>query len=75
MTPTCKIVDRFASGIHARVHTRGNAYFVEDLESTNGTYLNGADLRGEAPLNDLDEIRIGDTEFSLRDSRYDEGDY
>ncbi len=58
-----KIVDRFASGIHARVHTRGNAYFVEDLESTNGTYLNGADLRGEAPLNDLDEIRIGDTEF------------
>ncbi len=58
-----RIVDRFASGIHARVHTRGNAYFVEDLESTNGTYLNGADLRGEAPLNDLDEIRIGDTEF------------
>ena len=41
-----RIVDSFASGIHARVHTRGNAYFVEDLESTNGTYLNGADLRG-----------------------------
>lgn len=58
-----RITDRFASGIHARVHTRGNAYFVEDLESTNGTYLNGADLRGEAPLHDLDEIRIGDTEF------------
>jgi pSer/pThr/pTyr-binding forkhead associated (FHA) protein len=69
-----KIVDRFASGIHARVHTRGNAYFVEDLESTNGTYLNGADLRGEAPLNDLDEIRIGDTEFRFELS-FDEGDY
>lgn len=69
-----RIVDRFASGIHARVHTRGNVYFVEDLESTNGTYLNGADLRGEAPLNDLDEIRIGDTEFRF-ELNLDEGGY
>jgi len=68
-----RIVDRFASGIHARVHTRGNAYFVEDLESTNGTYLNGADLRGEAPLNDLDEIRIGDTEFRFELSFGEDG--
>ncbi len=40
-----RIEDRFASGIHCRVHNRGNAYFVEDLDSTNGTYLNGADLQ------------------------------
>ena len=58
-----RIEDRFASGIHCRVHSRGNSYFVEDLDSTNGTYLNGGDLHGEAPLNDMDEIRIGDTEF------------
>ena len=58
-----RIEDRFASGIHCRVHTRGNAYFVEDLDSTNGTYLNNAELHGEAPLNDMDEVRIGDTEF------------
>ncbi len=58
-----RIEDRFASGIHCRVHTRGNAYFVEDLDSTNGTYLNGADLHGEAPLHDMDEIRIGDTQL------------
>lgn len=58
-----RIEDRFASGIHCRVHSRGNAYFVEDLDSTNGTYLNGADLHGEAPLSDMDEIRIGDTEM------------
>ena len=31
------------------------------MDSTNGTYLNGGELRGEAPLNDMDEIRIGDT--------------
>jgi len=58
-----RIEDRFASGIHCRVHSRGNSYFVEDLDSTNGTYLNGADLNGEAPLSDMDEIRIGDTEL------------
>ena len=68
-----KIVDRFASGIHCRVHSRGNSYFVEDLDSTNGTYLNGADLHGEAPLNDMDEIRIGDTEFRFELSLGDDG--
>jgi hypothetical protein len=56
-----RIEDRFASGIHCRVHSRGNSYFVEDMSSTNGTYLNGEDLHGEAPLSDFDEIRIGDT--------------
>jgi hypothetical protein len=69
-----RIVDRFASGIHCRVHSRGNSYFVEDLDSTNGTYLNDGDLRGEAPLSDLDEIRIGDTEFRFELS-YDEEGY
>ena len=56
-----RIEDRFASGIHCRVHSRGNAYFVEDMNSTNGTYLNDEDLHGELPLSDFDEIRIGDT--------------
>jgi pSer/pThr/pTyr-binding forkhead associated (FHA) protein len=58
-----RIEDRFASGIHCRVYSRGNAYYAEDMESTNGTFLNGAQLRGEAQLGDLDEVRIGDTEF------------
>lgn len=68
-----KIVDRFASGIHCRVHSRGNAYFVEDLDSTNGTYLNGGDLHGESPLSDLDAIRIGDTEFRFELSLGEDG--
>ncbi len=58
-----RIEDRFASGIHCRVHTRGNTYYLEDLDSTNGTYLNGAELHGEARLHDMDDIRIGDTEM------------
>ena len=33
------------------------------MNSTNGTFLNGGRLTGEAELNDLDEVRIGDTEF------------
>jgi len=68
-----RIEDRFASGIHCRVHNRGNSYFVEDLDSTNGTYLNGADLNGEAPLNDMDEIRIGDTELRFELSLDEDG--
>jgi hypothetical protein len=58
-----RIEDRFASGIHARLYSRGASYYVEDMNSTNGTFLNGAVLEGEAELTDLDEVKIGDTEF------------
>lgn len=58
-----RIEDRYASSIHARVYSRGANYYVEDMNSTNGTYLNGALLEAEAELTDLDEIRIGDTEL------------
>jgi pSer/pThr/pTyr-binding forkhead associated (FHA) protein len=58
-----RIEDRFASGIHARLYSRGATYYVEDMNSTNGTFLNGAVLEGEAELADLDEIKIGDSEF------------
>ena len=57
------IEDRFASQIHCRVYSRGSAYYVEDLRSTNGTFLNGEQFTGERGLNDLDVIRIGDSEF------------
>jgi pSer/pThr/pTyr-binding forkhead associated (FHA) protein len=58
-----RIEDRFASSIHARLYSRGASYYAEDMNSTNGTFLNGAVLEGEAELHDLDEIKIGDTEF------------
>jgi pSer/pThr/pTyr-binding forkhead associated (FHA) protein len=58
-----RIEDRFASSIHARIYSRGPNYYVEDMNSTNGTFLNGAQLDGEGRLGDLDELRIGDTEF------------
>ena len=58
-----RLDDRYASGIHARVFDRSGAYYVEDMNSTNGTLLNSRDLHGEAELSPGDMIRIGDTEF------------
>ena len=60
-----RIEDRYASGLHARVFERGGRHFVEDMRSTNGTLLNGAELRGEAELIDGDTVQIGDTVFRL----------
>jgi hypothetical protein len=58
-----RIEDRYASSLHARVFSRENRYFVEDMSSTNGTLLNGAELVGEAELIDGDSVQIGDTVF------------
>ena len=58
-----QIEDRYASGLHARVFSRKGRHFVEDMDSTNGTLLNGATLKGEAELIDGDTVQIGDTVF------------
>jgi FHA domain len=56
--------DPFASSQHARIIRQGRALVIEDLGSTNGTYLNEEPLTGPQPLHDGDRIRIGDSEFS-----------
>jgi len=63
-----QIEDRYASGIHIRLFSREGHHFVEDMRSTNGTTLNGADLDGEAELVDGDTIQIGDTVFRFEAS-------
>ena len=60
-----RIDDRYASSLHARVFSRENRFYVEDMNSTNGTLLNGATLNGEAELIDGDSVQIGDTVFRL----------
>jgi hypothetical protein len=57
--------DSFSSSRHARLYPQGDAVVLEDLGSTNGTYLNGEPLEGPQPLHDGDLIRIGDSEFSF----------
>jgi pSer/pThr/pTyr-binding forkhead associated (FHA) protein len=59
-----QIEDPFASARHARITRQGYLLVIEDLGSTNGTYLNGEPLRGPQPLHPGDRIRIGDSEFS-----------
>jgi hypothetical protein len=59
-----RLEDPFASGRHARIERQGSMLVVEDLGSTNGTFLNGEPLRGIQPLHHGDRIRIGDSEFS-----------
>ncbi|MGB7587200.1 MAG: FHA domain-containing protein [Solirubrobacterales bacterium] len=58
-----QIDDRYASGLHARIFSRGGHTYIEDMNSTNGTLLNQATLRGEAELIDGDAVQIGDSEF------------
>ena len=57
--------DSFASSRHARLVPHGDVIVLEDLGSTNGTYLNDEPLRGPQPLHPGDRIRIGDTAFTF----------
>jgi hypothetical protein len=57
--------DAFASSRHARVERQGGAVVLEDLGSTNGTYLNEDLLSGPQPLHAGDRIRIGDSVFTF----------
>jgi hypothetical protein len=58
-----RLEDPFASSRHARIVRQGDVLVIEDLDSTNGTYLNGEQLGGPQPLHPGDRIRIGDNEF------------
>ena len=62
-----RVDDPFASSAHARIFDRGGFMYVEDMGSTNGTYLNGRQLKTAERLSMGDTIRIGDSEY-----RYEE---
>jgi pSer/pThr/pTyr-binding forkhead associated (FHA) protein len=53
--------DTFASTVHARIYGRDGAIYVEDLGSTNGTYLNGMRLGAPAVLRPGDQLQVGNT--------------
>ena len=57
--------DPFASARHARVYEQGNIVVIEDLGSTNGTYLNEELLETARPLHPGDRVRIGESEFAF----------
>jgi pSer/pThr/pTyr-binding forkhead associated (FHA) protein len=59
--------DDYASGSHAQLTRHGGLLYVEDLGSTNGTFVNGRKTVGATPLRHGDSVRVGSTTF-----RYEE---
>jgi hypothetical protein len=57
--------DDFASARHARIEVRGDGVWVQDLESTNGTYVNGSRVAGAQRLDDGDVLRVGETDLRV----------
>ena len=55
------IPDHFVSHMHCRILRRGAYHFVEDLGSTNGTFLNDRRVDADAQLKVHDALRIGQT--------------
>lgn len=61
------IGDDFASYSHCKVVKEGQNFYVQDLKSTNGTYLNSAKIN-KAKLSDGDIITIGKTKIKFKSS-------
>jgi hypothetical protein len=57
--------DEFVSAEHAVLTFRGRTWYVEDLNSTNGTFVNGSPVDGVAPLGYGDEIQLGQVRLRL----------
>lgn len=55
--------DEFASARHARIEPRRDGVYVEDVGSTNGTFVNGIRLARERRLADGDVVRVGETDL------------
>ena len=57
--------DDFASAQHARVEARGDGLWIEDLGSTNGTFVNGARVTTPRKLQPGDVLRVGQTDLRV----------
>jgi PAS domain S-box-containing protein len=70
--PNCDLVlpDETVSRHHARIIRNADTYYVEDLSSRNGTYLNGRRVDGATRLNDNDHIQIHEIILSYHESPF-----
>jgi pSer/pThr/pTyr-binding forkhead associated (FHA) protein len=66
--PDCELPleDTYVSQQHARIFAKDDAWYVEDLGSTNGTFVNDQRLSSPAMVQSGDRIRLGTTEVELR---------
>lgn len=53
--------DNFASSYHAKLYLRNGEMILEDLNSTNGTFVNQMPIKGKVRLKLNDEIKLGET--------------
>lgn len=60
------IADAFASRLHAEIRQEGDAFWLLDLGSANGTRLNGAPVSASVPLYPGSEIQIGETKIQFQ---------
>lgn len=70
------INDTAASRQHAKIVFEAGNFFIEDLNSANGSYVNGKRI-GKKQLQDRDHIKLGDTLFSfnlIRQQTYKENE-
>ena len=61
-----RLDDDYVSTRHARIASSGDQWFVEDLGSTNGTYIGSHRLTQPTPLQAGSQVRIGKTTLELR---------
>ena len=59
-----QLMDPKASRHHARIHAEGERFVLTDLDSANGTRLNGMEISTPQPLEHGDRVVIGDTELT-----------
>ena len=64
----CQIVldDTYVSQLHTRIFQRDGQLMVDDLGSTNGTYLNNRKVTGPMMMNRGDKLRVGQTVMEIQ---------
>jgi pSer/pThr/pTyr-binding forkhead associated (FHA) protein len=65
-TSDVTLSDTYVSNVHARIFLKDGAWWLEDLGSTNGTYMNRAKVATPTPVGPGDEIRLGKATLELR---------